>query len=77
VVACRARRKALESLTVRFESSDQPVLFCYLEDVYDGGQLRPERLQAWEQLRARYGDGNTGTALNESVRRVAAVARTL
>ena len=34
-----------EPLTVRFESRHQPVLFCYLEHVYDGEQLRPVRLQ--------------------------------
>jgi len=32
------------------------VLHCYVHDLYDGQQMRPEKLQAWRTLRERYGD---------------------
>jgi hypothetical protein len=63
-----------ESLTVRVESGDDPVLVCYLEDLYDGQRLRPERLQTWEQLRKRYGDSDASIVVNGSLRPVAAAA---
>jgi hypothetical protein len=63
-----------ESLTVRFESGAQPVLFCYLENLYDGQRLRPEQPQTWEQLRKRYGDSDASIVVNGSLRPVAAAA---
>lgn len=32
------------------------VLFCYVHELYDGQQLRPEKLAAWRTLRERYGN---------------------
>jgi hypothetical protein len=31
-------------------------LGCYVHDLYDGKRMRPEKLQAWQALRERYGD---------------------
>jgi putative heme iron utilization protein len=46
-----------EVLTVQFLGSDgETVLNCYVHDLYDGQQMRPEKLQAWRALRERYGD---------------------
>ena len=46
-----------ESLVVRLVGpSDDGVLSCYLSDLYDGETLRPDRLEAWETLRERYGN---------------------
>jgi hypothetical protein len=32
------------------------VLHCYVHDLYDGQQMRPEKLEAWRRLRGRYGN---------------------
>jgi hypothetical protein len=32
------------------------VLHCYVGDLYDGQRMRPEKLQAWQALRERYGN---------------------
>ena len=32
------------------------MLHCFLHDLYDGQQMRPEKLQAWRALRERYGN---------------------
>jgi len=32
------------------------VLYCYVHDLYDGQQMRPEKLAAWRALRERYGN---------------------
>ncbi len=46
-----------EVLTVQFlGSGGETVLHCFLHDLYDGQQLRPEKLQAWRALRQRYGN---------------------
>ena len=48
-----------EVLTVQFLGlGGDTVLHCYVHDLYDGQQMRPEKLQAWRTLRARYGDGD-------------------
>jgi hypothetical protein len=63
-----------ESLTVRFEAADRAVLFCYLEGLYDGQRLRPERLEAWEQLRERCGGRDLSIVANGSLRSASAAA---
>jgi hypothetical protein len=46
-----------EVLTVQFLGPDEEtVLNCYVDDLYDGQQMRLEKLQAWRALRERYGD---------------------
>lgn len=32
------------------------VLYCSVGDLYDGQRMRPEKLEAWRALRARYGN---------------------
>jgi hypothetical protein len=32
------------------------VLSCYVHELYDGQQMRPEKLAAWQALRERYGN---------------------
>ena len=32
------------------------VLYCYVHDLYDGQQMRPEKLETWRALRERYGN---------------------
>jgi hypothetical protein len=34
----------------------ETVLNCYVHDLYDGQQMRPEKLAAWRALRERYGN---------------------
>lgn len=63
-----------ESLTVRFEAADQAVLFCYLEGLYDGQRLRPERVEHWERLTEYYGGRDLSIVVNGSLRPVAAAA---
>jgi hypothetical protein len=63
-----------ESLSVRFEDGEQAVLFCILEDLYDGQRLRPERLQAWRDLRCRYGGRDTSAVVDGSLQPAAAAA---
>ena len=46
-----------EVLTVQFLGPGrETVLNCYVHDLYDGQQMRPEKLEAWRSLRERYGD---------------------
>jgi hypothetical protein len=46
-----------EVLTVRFLGpGGGKVLHCYIGDLYDGQQMRPEKLDAWQALRERYGN---------------------
>jgi putative heme iron utilization protein len=46
-----------ESLTVQFLGSGaNTAVHCYLQDLYDGQQMRPEKLEAWRALRERYGN---------------------
>jgi hypothetical protein len=46
-----------EVLTVQFLGPDrETVLSCYVHDLYDGQQMRPEKLAAWRALRGRYGN---------------------
>jgi putative heme iron utilization protein len=46
-----------EVLTVQFLGpSGKTPLHCYIHDLYDGQQLRPEKLEAWRALRERYGN---------------------
>jgi putative heme iron utilization protein len=45
-----------EVLTVRFLGpGGETVLNCYVHDLYDGQRMRPEKLEAWQALRQRYG----------------------
>ena len=46
-----------EVLTVQFLGPGREgVLHCFVDDLYDGQRMRPERLRAWQALRERYGD---------------------
>ena len=46
-----------ESLTVQFLGpGGDAVLYCYVQDLYDGQRMRPEKLDAWRALRGRYGN---------------------
>ena len=46
-----------EVLTVQFLGPDgESVLYCYVQDLYDGQRMRPEKLAAWRALRERYGN---------------------
>jgi putative heme iron utilization protein len=46
-----------EVLIVQFLGpSGKTPLHCYMHDLYDGQQMRPEKLEAWRALRERYGD---------------------
>ena len=46
-----------EVLTVQFSGpGEETVLHCYIQDLYDGQQMRPEKLTAWQALRERYGN---------------------
>ena len=46
-----------EVLTVQFLGpGGDTVLHCYLHDLHDGQQMRPEKLEAWRALRERYGN---------------------
>jgi hypothetical protein len=46
-----------EVLTVQFLGpGGETVLNCYVHDLYDGQQMRPEKLEAWRALRERHGD---------------------
>lgn len=31
-------------------------LSCYVHELYDGQRMRPEKLEAWQTLRGRYGN---------------------
>jgi hypothetical protein len=46
-----------EVLVVQFLGpSEDTVLHCYVDDLYDGQRMRPEKLAAWRALRERYGN---------------------
>jgi putative heme iron utilization protein len=46
-----------EVLTVQFLGpGGDTVLSCYIHDLYDGQQMRPEKLEAWRALREHYGN---------------------
>ena len=46
-----------EVLTVQFLGpGGETVLNCFVGDLYDGQQMRPETLAAWRTLRERYGN---------------------
>ena len=46
-----------EVLTVQFLGPrGETVLSCYVHDLYNGQQMRPEKLAAWRALRERYGN---------------------
>jgi hypothetical protein len=46
-----------EVLVVEFLGpSGESVLGCFVHDLYDGQRMRPEKLQAWQALRERYGN---------------------
>jgi len=46
-----------EVLVVEFlGSGGESVLGCYIHDLYDGQRMRPEKLEAWQTLRERYGN---------------------
>jgi hypothetical protein len=32
------------------------VLHCFVDDLYDGQRMSPEKLEAWRALRERYGN---------------------
>ncbi len=60
-----------ESLVIRFEvDGDQTALHCFLQDLYEGGQLRPERLRAWDELRSRYGGRDDSLVIDGSLQPV-------
>jgi putative heme iron utilization protein len=51
-----------ESLTVQFLGpGGDTVLYCYVDQLYDGQRMRPERLAAWQTLRERYGNRDEST----------------
>jgi hypothetical protein len=57
-----------ESLVVRFETDGhQTALHCFLQDLYDGRRLMPERLRAWDELRSRYGGRDESLVLDGSL----------
>jgi len=45
-------------LTVQFLGpGGESALYCYVGDLYDDDQrMRPEKLEAWQALRERYGN---------------------
>ena len=44
-------------LGVHFLGPDgEDVLHCFVNDLYDGQRMRPEKLAAWRALRERYGN---------------------
>jgi len=46
-----------EVLVVQFLGpGEDTVLHCYVDDLYDGQRMRPEKLAAWQALRERYGN---------------------
>lgn len=46
-----------EVLGVRFLGpGEATILHCYVGDLYDGQRMRPEKLEAWQALRERYGN---------------------
>ena len=46
-----------EVLGVHFLGPDGgDVLHCFVNDLYDGQRMRPEKLAAWQALRERYGN---------------------
>ncbi len=46
-----------EVLTVQFLGPGvDTVLSCYVDELYDGQRMRPEKLAAWQTLRERYGN---------------------
>jgi hypothetical protein len=46
-----------EVLSVQFLTpGGKSVLHCFVDDLYDGQRMRPEKLQAWQALRERYGN---------------------
>src|SRR5215467_6192766 len=46
-----------ETLTVQFLGpGGDSVLYCYVHDLYDGQQMRLEKLHSWQTLRERYGN---------------------
>jgi putative heme iron utilization protein len=46
-----------EVLTVQFlGSAGDAVLYCYVQDLYDGQRMRPDKLAAWRALREGYGN---------------------
>jgi hypothetical protein len=34
----------------------ETVLSCYVDELYDGQRMRPEKLATWRALRERYGN---------------------
>jgi hypothetical protein len=46
-----------EILTVQFLGpGGDTVLSCYVDELYDGQRMRPEKLEVWQILRERYGN---------------------
>ena len=46
-----------EVLAVEFLGpGGESALGCFVHDLYDGQRMRPEKLQAWQALRERYGN---------------------
>jgi putative heme iron utilization protein len=46
-----------EVLTVQFLGpGGDTVLSCFVQELYDGQRMRPEKLAAWQALRERYGN---------------------
>ena len=46
-----------EVLSVQFLGlGGESVLHCFVDDLYDGQRMRPDKLAAWQALRERYGN---------------------
>ena len=46
-----------EVLSVQFlGTGGESLLHCFVDDLYDGQRMRPEKLAAWQALRERYGN---------------------
>ena len=46
-----------EVLVVQFLGpGEDTVLHCYVDNLYDGRRMRPEKLESWRALRERYGN---------------------
>ena len=51
-----------EVLTVQFLGpGGETVLSCYVNELYDGQRMRPEKLATWRALRERYGNRDEST----------------
>ena len=62
-----------EVLSVQFLGpGGDSVLHCFVDDLYDGQRMRPEKLAAWRALRERYGNRDASKVDQGSLRAPAA-----